>query len=104
MNQEIHEVIEIVGCEGYLYRECKSLTCCLHPCEITACPEPICALDFPGGIRSYQKYKELIAVLLMGRDILQAAEELGMSRDSAQRLYKKGNRISQKCQLSLISQ
>lgn len=81
------------GCEDYWY---KDMTCCLHPCSVRDCPEAICAIEFPGGINAYRKYKALEAILLNGADIAEAAQIMNVSLYTANYLYKKGSLIS-KC-------
>lgn len=75
-----------VGCEEYLYKE---MVCCLHPCPVTECPEPVCAITFPGGMKSYLRYKEMRVVLEAGTTINEAAGKLGISVQTLQRHYNK---------------
>ena len=81
---------EETGCEPYLY---KDVQCCLHPVSNNECPEPICALDFPGEIRSYRKYKDLQKFLRSGMNLDEAAKALGISKGTAQSLFIKGAKV-----------
>lgn len=77
---------ERIGQEEYLY---KGMLCCLNPCAVQECPEPICALDFPGGLNAYVRCKGVLDRLRGGADIDEIAEELGIRPYLAKRLYKK---------------
>lgn len=78
---------DAVGCEEHLYRE---MQCCLHPCSVQFCPEPICAIEFPGGKNAYLRYKKLKEILNEGVDIREAAERLNISTWSVKHIKKKG--------------
>ena len=60
--------------------------CILHPSCLT-CPEPICAFEFPGGIKAYIKYKEMQAVLNQGVDLHEAARRLGATSRQTKKLF-----------------
>jgi hypothetical protein len=81
---------EKIGCESYLYKEIR---CCLHNCSANMCPEVICAIEFPGGINSYLRYKTLREALLSGMDINEAADYLKISRQKARFLFNKGHKV-----------
>lgn len=81
---------EEIGCEAYLY---KDIQCCLNPCSASQCPEPICAIEFPGGINAYLRYKKLQQVLRSGMDLEQAAAYLNVSMYSVRSLFNKGIRV-----------
>lgn len=74
------------GCEEYLYRDMK---CCLHPCSVQDCPEIRCVLDFPGGVKSYIRSKNLRELLESEGGIHKAAEKLGVTPQTIERRYNK---------------
>lgn len=74
------------GCEDHLYRQ---MNCCLHPCSVLECPEPICAADFPGGVKAFLRYKEMRAILESTNDINDAASKLSLTPQTVQRRYNK---------------
>lgn len=84
MNEESSKV----GCEDYLYRDTDQ-RCCLHPCPIRDCPEPVCMLDIHGGIRVYAQYVEVQKLLNKGMTIDQVAIEIGISKQSVLRRLKR---------------
>lgn len=84
------KIQERIGCESYLY---KDIQCCINTCSASECPEPICAIEFPGGINSYIRYKELQRLLRSGLDIKDAAEQLGISMQIARITFNKGNKV-----------
>lgn len=74
------------GCEDHLYR---GMSCCLHPCLVQDCPEPICAMEFPGGVKAYLRSKELREILESAPDINKAAEQMGVTAQTMQRRYNR---------------
>lgn len=53
------------------------------------CNEPICAMDFPGGIKALLRYKQVKGLLESGMDVNQLAEALGIHITNARKLFKK---------------
>jgi hypothetical protein len=79
-----------IGCESYLYKDAQ---CCLNKCNASECPEPVCAMEFPGGINAYLRYKSLHEALLSGMNLEQAAVYLNISKSTAIALFKKGKKV-----------
>lgn len=78
---------ERIGCEEWLY---KPTMCCLNDCVLVQdCQEPICASEFPGGIRAYRLYRDLMNLLKAGMSFEQAAAELKIKKGKAEFLFRK---------------
>jgi hypothetical protein len=71
-------------------RRVPSEWCCLHEtCPVIDCPEPVCAMEFPGGIAAYIRAKEIRDAVEGAKDIAEAAKSLNISESAAQRRYNK---------------
>lgn len=64
--------------------------CCLHEnCPVLNCPEPVCAMEYPGGINAYIRDREIREAVEQSPDIEEAAKALNISESAAQRRYRK---------------
>jgi len=78
------------GQEEYLYKDTR---CCLNPCSVKDCPEPICVFDYPGGMRAYLKQQEMRKLLDDGMSFEQVALALNIGIDAVQRRFNKAKKV-----------
>lgn len=68
----------------------KSDYCCLNAdCPVLDCPEPICAMEYPGGLEGFLQDKKLKDAMETCQDIGQLATILNLSESAVQRRFNR---------------
>lgn len=71
-------------------RYAKDTGCCLDPnCPTDECPEPMCAMEFPGGIQAYLRHKETMEQLRTDKDLVEIGKALSLSKRATEKRYNK---------------
>ena len=71
--------------------------CCVADCPVEECKEPVCAEDFPGGIKAFlyaRKHSKMMNLLQSGFDIEDVKSAMGLDKYSAARLLSKSMKSS----------
>jgi len=71
--------------------------CCVADCPVEECQEPVCAEDFPGGVKAFlyaKKHKKMINLLQSGFDIEDIKSVMGLDKFAVARLLAKKTKVS----------
>lgn len=68
--------------------------CCVEDCPVEECKEPVCAEEFPGGVKAFLQHRKMMNLLKSGFDMEDVKAAMGLNKDKALRIFQKTSKVT----------